>query len=154
MISFPLFTSSANSFWTSKFQWISDYETLHPFPIPPPARCFQFTWQLLICSPNPFLLGLTRFKVTPLSSWNFEKIVHSKVIVSTVHKKRSLTYLFPVSWPLLSASLRARRPVRNWSESQGYFNRFYANDNKDKLWVTKFLGHKSYHDCRGMALCL
>ena len=103
-------------FGTLKFQWISDYETLHPFPIPPPARCFQFTWQLLICSPNPFLLGLTRFKVTPLSSWNFEKIVHSKVIVSTVNKKRSLTYLFPVSWPLLSASLRARRPVRNWSE--------------------------------------
>ena len=129
MIPFPLFISPANSFWNFKVPVNLRLRNSAPLSHPPPARCFQFTWQLLICSPNPFLLGLTRFKVTPLSSWNFEKIVHSKVIVSTVHKKRSLTYLFPVSWPLLSASLRARHPVRNWSESQGYSNRFYANDN-------------------------
>ena len=153
MISFPLFTSSANSFWTSKFQWISDYETLHPFPIPPPARCFQFTWQLLICSPNPFLLGLTRFKVTPISPWNFENIVHSKVIVSTVHKKD----LSPIS-----SLCRDRFCPQAWGQDvlcaigQKRISRLfdYANDNKDKLWNFKLLLHKSHHDGKGMALCL
>ena len=74
-------------FWTSKFQWISDYETLHPFPIPPPARCFQFTWQLLICSPNPFLLGLTRFKVTP-SPLETLKILCTQRWLSPLSKKK------------------------------------------------------------------
>ena len=153
MISFPLFTSSANSFWTSKFQWISDYKTLHPFPIPPPARCFQFTWQLLICSPNPFLLGLTRFKVTPISPWNFENIVHSKVIVSTVHKKD----LSPIS-----SLCRDRFCPQAWGQDvlcaigQKRISRLfdYADDNKDKLWNFKLLLHKSHHDGKGMALCL
>ena len=121
MISFPLFTSSANSFWTSKFQWISDYETLHPFPIPPPARCFQFTWQLLICSPNPFLLGLTRFKVTP-SPLETLKILCTQRWLSPLSTKKishlSLPCVVTASVRKLEGKTSCAQLVRK--ESQGY----------------------------------
>ena len=153
MISFPLFTSSANSFWTSKFQWISDYKTLHPFPIPPPARCFQFTWQLLICSPNPFLLGLTRFKVTP-SPLETLKILCTQRWLSPLSTKKDLS---PIS-----SLCRDRFCPQAWGQDvlcaigQKRISRLfdYANDNKDKLWNFKLLLHKSHHDGKGMALCL